>query len=369
MTAHRVMLSSESFPSGGRVNVLEFHRTLHFVRSSAVRMLTCLSLLVFGMGGFGQANKVSDLIVKLMDPDAYVRQRAAVGLGFAHDPLAVEPLITALKDTDAGVRQAAVSALADFKDPRAVEPLITALNDPGPFVRMQASYALGESDDPRAVKPLVRALKDKDANVRLSATQALRRVGVPAIPDLINAMKDPLAEVRNGAKRALVDIGTPSIVPLKGALSSSDSSLRQSAIAALAEIRSPRTSDSAAKPRARSVAATANHPSLGAEANDQQFNSTDLPFEALEMTVSKGGGVQEAVASDGVIRSTCSGISLKSLRLGEKDIFLMSTGVTSDCKIETRDYGKLLIKINTATFSYSILVTPRQEKLFRSQVH
>lgn len=55
------------------------------------------------------------------------------------------------------------------------------------------------------------------------------------------------------------------------------------------------------------------------------------------------------------------GVTIAALSLGGKDIPLQSTDVTSDAMIVTRDYGKLLVKMNNATFSCTVLVTPTQE--------
>lgn len=96
----------------------------------------------------------------------------------------------------------------------------------------------------------------------------------------------------------------------------------------------------------------------------EEYKSTDLPFKAADLVLEKGGVCSEKVEKDGV-KPYCSGISLKSLTLGDSEIPLKSTAVTSDCMIETRDYGNLRIKINFATYSYSIHVTPKQEKLFK----
>jgi SH3-like domain-containing protein len=100
----------------------------------------------------------------------------------------------------------------------------------------------------------------------------------------------------------------------------------------------------------------------------EEYKATDLPFKAADLVIEKGGGYSETVVKDGEelkLKPMCSGISLNALFLGDREIPLQSTKVTSDAMIVTKDYGNLRIKINMATFSYSILVTPKQEELLR----
>jgi hypothetical protein len=79
----------------------------------------------------------------------------------------------------------------------------------------------------------------------------------------------------------------------------------------------------------------------------------------------KGGGFQDAVGEDGTIKSSCFDVALQNgLSLLSHSIPLKSTDLTTDCMIETQDYGDLQVKFNSATYSTSILVKPSQEKLF-----
>lgn len=73
----------------------------------------------------------------------------------------------------------------------------------------------------------------------------------------------------------------------------------------------------------------------------------------------------ERVGEGGAIIPSCTKLSLKSLTLGKRQISLKSNAVTSDCLIETKDHGNLRLKINMASFSYSVLVTPAQEEAFK----
>ncbi len=105
---------------------------------------------------------------------------------------------------------------------------------------------------------------------------------------------------------------------------------------------------------------------FGALLHAQEYAVTDLPF-SMELAVKKGGEYSETVGENGAVKPNCSGISLNNgLRLGDRQIPLKSPALTSDCMIETKDYGNLLVKINSATYTSSILVTPKQERLFKN---
>jgi len=99
--------------------------------------------------------------------------------------------------------------------------------------------------------------------------------------------------------------------------------------------------------------------------NAQTYKKTTLDFNADGLTFAKGGGYQETVGADGNIEANCSGLSLKSLSLGDRDLALKSTAVTTKCMIETKDYGDLRLSINSGNYSYSILVTSQQEIVFK----
>ncbi len=126
-------------------------------------MLACLCVLGLARVGYGQTDRVSQLISKLNDPAACGnRVEVAEQLGLIKDPRAVEPLITALKDKDGGVGRFAAEALGEIRDPRAVEPLIATFEDPNEYegVRDAAAMALGYLGDRRAIQPLTAALSD-----------------------------------------------------------------------------------------------------------------------------------------------------------------------------------------------------------------
>jgi len=190
---------------------------------------------------YGQADRVSQLITQLKDPDFRVRENAAQALGESKDARAVEPLIAALKnykDPASRVRENAARALGKIKDPRAVEPLIAALGDSAYGPREMAAKALGEIKDPRAVEPLIAFLKaslkathfnQADAGLAEEAERALGEIKDPrAVEPLIAVLKNPKdpggsqgsvdSWVFRGAVQGLYKIGPPAVEPLIAAL-------------------------------------------------------------------------------------------------------------------------------------------------------
>ncbi|MGH7717746.1 MAG: HEAT repeat domain-containing protein, partial [Gemmatimonadaceae bacterium] len=70
---------------------------------------------------------------------------AALGLGVAEPPSALQPLIAALGDAAPGVRAMAAWALGEIEDPAAIPALTNLLRDDrDPDVRKAAAWALGE---------------------------------------------------------------------------------------------------------------------------------------------------------------------------------------------------------------------------------
>mgnify|MGYP000909834940 CR=1 FL=1 len=117
-----------------------------------------------------------------------------------------------------------------------------------------------------------------------------------------------------------------------------------------------------AKP-ARDKSASANKETTAPAAKLDEYRESDLPFEA-QLSIAKGGGFSDKVEG-GVIKHSASGVTIAALSLGGKDIALLSTNVTADAMILTKDFGKLGVKINHSTFSCSVLVTAKQEAELR----
>lgn len=155
-------------------------------RRYALPILLCFCVLGLVPAGYGQVDRVSQLISQLKDPDASIRVQAANALGKAKDPRAVEPLITAMKDANLSVRHAAIMALGDIKDPRAADALIAVLKD-NPEDN-NVIYALWKLKDPRAVDPLLVDLNKMKGSDAFGITDLLK---LQADAGFLEDFKDP----------------------------------------------------------------------------------------------------------------------------------------------------------------------------------
>lgn len=120
----------------------------------------------------------------LSDPDAGVRQCAALGLRINPAAQAVQALVEALRDRDPLVARLAGEALAAAGEP-AVLPLIEVLQTisqtsgrVAPHARREAARALAAIGDTRAVPALYAVLEDDSALLVYWAEQGLERMGV-----------------------------------------------------------------------------------------------------------------------------------------------------------------------------------------------
>ena len=101
----------------------------------------------------------SDLVRLLSDGEARVRRRAALALGRAGLPEAVEPLARLFADEEPEVRQMVAFALGLIGDTAARPTLLAALRDADPRVQGRAAEALGvigDRSDAEAVSGMVR---------------------------------------------------------------------------------------------------------------------------------------------------------------------------------------------------------------------
>jgi hypothetical protein len=83
------------------------------------------------------------------------------------------------------------------------------------------------------------------------------------------------------------------------------------------------------------------------------------------MDKDKGSEIRETMGENGKVQPQCIAVSIASLTVGDRDVPLKSTTITSDCKIQTKDYGDFLLKADFAHGSASILLTSAQEKAVR----
>lgn len=91
--------------------------------------------------------------------------------------LAVSDVIRRLDDPDADVREEAARALGRTKAPDAVEALIHRLHDPSSTIRLAAARALGQIGDPRALPVLIETLDGGSEDLQQACVQAIGQIG------------------------------------------------------------------------------------------------------------------------------------------------------------------------------------------------
>ena len=114
---------------------------------------------------------------RLSDPDASVRQCAAVGLRLRPSPEGLPALAKALFDVDALVARLAADALA-AAGPDAIPFLQSALQSDSRRARLEAARGLADLHHPRAIPALYAALEDPSPLVQHWAEQGLEALGL-----------------------------------------------------------------------------------------------------------------------------------------------------------------------------------------------
>ncbi len=132
---------------------------------------------VRALAAFRQPAAHASLCRALQDPEAVVRQCAAIALRKNPFSGAVPPLIEALRDPDRLVRRAAGDALAAV-GPTAVDGLAEASKDTDPAIRIEAVRALAKMRQSNAIGPLFSALDDPSSIVAHWAEEGLDRLGI-----------------------------------------------------------------------------------------------------------------------------------------------------------------------------------------------
>jgi HEAT repeat protein len=175
--------------------------------------------------------------------DPVRRGAAALLLGRARVPGAVEWIVPLLTDTDLDVRLTACAALTDAHSDAAAQALIDALESsdipkPRLIERLASEWAsptvldtlergdktpptlaallraVGLSGVATAAPTLIRYLRSEEAEQRISAARSLGQIGAAAAaPALLLAMKDSEWEVRAQAARALGALRDPIAIP------------------------------------------------------------------------------------------------------------------------------------------------------------
>ncbi|MBN1670585.1 MAG: MFS transporter [Kiritimatiellae bacterium] len=118
------------------------------------------------------------------------RARAAWALGRQKTAIAVSDLIERLDDPAADVREAAAFALGRIGSGDAVDALIGKLDDPNCDLAPQIARALREARDPRSVKALMRKLDVPDRETQRETARTLGAIGDRrASPSLFNLLR------------------------------------------------------------------------------------------------------------------------------------------------------------------------------------
>lgn len=213
-------------------------------RSSVVRVVASdrLAHIAAGARKPDPASKAASaaLVELAASPDAYVRWKAAWGLGRVQG--ATEVVTRLLADVDVDVRREAAHSLGQLGDPAAIPALLAAQHDQNSFVRRWATDALKQfPTDERAVKGLEAALSDPAGMVVMAAAKALRRPSPgwnpphPSGPEAaIQLLADPDPTTRKDACKFLAHVESPGAeAALLRAAGDVDSEVRKSAVEAL----------------------------------------------------------------------------------------------------------------------------------------
>lgn len=119
------------------------------------------------------------LLLKLDNPDPFVRVEAVQALGEIRQERSLLSLCGCLTDENLYVRGYAAEALSKIghlDTSYALEQLSAAPDDPSPYVRSMMALALGELQDKRALNTVRKLLQDDDESVRKMAAWALTKI-------------------------------------------------------------------------------------------------------------------------------------------------------------------------------------------------
>lgn len=126
-----------------------------------------------------QEKKIGALLIKLNDPDPFVRVEAVQGLGEIQRKKSLISVCCCLTDENVYVRAYAAEALGKIGQidiALTLSKLLPALDDPSSYVRAMMVLALGELQDNRATDSIRELLHDEDDSVRGMAKWALEKI-------------------------------------------------------------------------------------------------------------------------------------------------------------------------------------------------
>jgi HEAT repeat protein len=148
---------AEALSRGGRAHLFDRLAELSNIQDVDVRLGISWTL-----GRIGEPTVLPFLIELLRDKEASVRASAAGALAKVDAPGTVDALLSAANDRDARTRAAVVNALGKrgFGDPRLVSVLRARLRDPDAFVRNRAALVLATVAGDEAEKALTDSAHD-----------------------------------------------------------------------------------------------------------------------------------------------------------------------------------------------------------------
>jgi len=122
---------------------------------------------------------VSDILKRLDDPDAEVREEAAWALGRIGATEVVETLVRRLRDPSSTIRLVIARSLGQLGDPRAVPALVECLSDKSEELQDACARALGAIGGRESVRRLLRMLEGKHAErVLVSSAEGVSKHGI-----------------------------------------------------------------------------------------------------------------------------------------------------------------------------------------------
>lgn len=143
------------------------------------------------IGASRSALALTELIRRLDDPAAEVREEAALALGQIGTSEAITALIDRLNDPESDLGPQIARGLRTSKDPEAVDTLVRQLQQNDRETQAECARALGEIGDPRATEALLALLrKSDDSKLVTASSEALAQLGsIAAIHDILPRMK------------------------------------------------------------------------------------------------------------------------------------------------------------------------------------